>query len=225
MSFILDALKKAESERNRAAGPVLMNVRIAPPRRHLPAWAWVLGCVLLANLAVLAWLLSRTPQASIVAAAPAGPANATTAPVMAASSGALPAAPASGAAAQPAGTVYATPPPSLPAGSGTLPPATTITRDRSPPTTTITPGRSTPADLATLPSLQDVVAAGVDLPTLVMNMHVYDPTPRERYVLLNGLRLAEGEFTPDGIKVETITERGAVLDARGHRFLLSAGGG
>ena len=50
MSFILDALKKAESERNRASGPVLVDVRIAPPRRRLPAWAWAMGAVLLANL-------------------------------------------------------------------------------------------------------------------------------------------------------------------------------
>lgn len=57
-----------------------------------------------------------------------------------------------------------------------------------------------------------------------MNLHVYDPTPALRYVLLNGLRLTEGEFTPDGIKVETIVEGGVVLEARGQRFLLPAGG-
>jgi hypothetical protein len=41
---------------------------------------------------------------------------------------------------------------------------------------------------------------------------------------MNGLRLTEGEFTPDGIKVDTITETGVVLEARGHRFVLPAGG-
>jgi general secretion pathway protein B len=223
MSFILDALKKAESERNRAAGPVLMNVRIAPPKRQLPAWAWVLGCVLLANLAVLAWLLWRAPQAAITSpaatAAPANPASAASAPAAGYPSGALPAAPAADAGLPAAATVYATPPPSLPATPFPPPAATgaaplAATRPSAP-----------PADLATLPSLQDVVAAGVNLPALVMNMHVYDPTPAQRYVLLNGIRLTEGEFTADGIKVEAITERGAVLEARGHRFLLAAGGG
>jgi len=215
MSFILDALKKAESERNRAAGPVLMNVRIAPPRRRLPAWAWALGCVLLANLAVLAWLLLRAPQASIASTAPAAPVNAVSSPATAGSSGALPVAPATSFGGPPASAVYATPPPSLPPASVAPPPATNITAARP---------AAPPADLATLPSLQDVVAAGVNLPTLVMNMHVYDPAPAQRYVLLNGIRLTEGEFTADGIKVESITERGAVLDARGHRFLLTAGG-
>jgi general secretion pathway protein B len=215
MSFILDALKKAESERNRAAGPVLMNVRIAPPRRRLPAWAWILGCVLVANLAVLAWLLLRTPQASTAAAALAGPVTTAPAPAMAAPASS-PAAAAPVGAAPPASTVYATPPPTLPSTSVAAP-TTSITSARPAPP-------PPPADLATLPSLQEVVAAGVNLPALVMNMHVYDPAPTQRYVLLNGLRLAEGEFTPDGIKVESITERGAVLDARGHRFLLPAGG-
>ncbi len=196
MSFILDALKKAESERNRGAGPVLMSVRIAPPRRRLPAWAWALGCVLLANLAVLAWLLLRAPQAATAAAAPA------TSPV--------------------AAPVYATPPPTLPS-TRVAPPPTTIAAPIAAPIAAARP--AAPPDLATLPSLQDVVAAGVNLPTLVMNMHVYDPTPAQRYVLLNGMRLTEGDFTADGIKLEAITERGAVLDARGHRFLLAAGGG
>jgi general secretion pathway protein B len=223
MSFILDALKKAESERNRAAGPVLMNVRIVPPRRRLPAWAWVLGCVLLANLAVLAWLLLRTPQASTAAAAAAAaanPASAASTPAATYPSGTSSAAPAAGTGVPPAATVYATPAPTLPTTSFTPPPAATsaaniaTTRPAAPPT-----------DLATLPTLQDVVAAGVNLPALVMNMHVYDPTPAQRYVLLNGTRLIEGEFTADGIKVEAITERGAVLEALGHRFLLVAGGG
>jgi hypothetical protein len=57
MSFILDALKKAEAERNRRVAPVLMDARIAPPRRRLPIWVWVLGAAFVLNLAVLAWLL------------------------------------------------------------------------------------------------------------------------------------------------------------------------
>jgi len=78
-------------------------------------------------------------------------------------------------------------------------------------------------DVASLPTVQQLQAAGVALPPLLLNLHVYDPTPALRYVLLNGLRLAEGEFTPDGIKVERITERGVVLEASGRRFMLPAG--
>lgn len=76
---------------------------------------------------------------------------------------------------------------------------------------------------ANLPTLRDLQGRGISLPPLLLNLHVYDDTAAGRYVMLNGLRLAEGEFTPDGIKVETITEGGVVLEARGQRFLLPTG--
>jgi general secretion pathway protein B len=201
MSFILDALKKAESERGRAAGPVLVDVRIAPPRRRLPAWAWVLGVVLLANLAVLAWLMLRAPLAPAAAATAAevDPAAPIATPGATTSFTALPPSP------LPPPTLRPLEPPSLP-----MPSATTA--------------RQVPAaDLDNLPTLRELQGRGISLPPLLLNLHVYDPTPAQRYVLLNGLRLAEGEFTPDGIKVEAITERGVVLEARGRRFLLPAG--
>ena len=209
MSFILDALKKAESERSRASGPVLVDVRIAPPRRRLPAWAWALGAVLLANLAVLAWLVSRKPavEAQTAAAAPtlAAPAAvATPAPVAAPT-----------------------------AAPGTVPPAVSIELPPlSAPVTAMVPASAPaaapvlngpPADVDRLPSYREIQAGGVTLPQLTMNLHVYDPAPAQRYVVLNGLQLTEGEFTPDGIKVEVITERGVVLEARGRRFLLPLG--
>jgi general secretion pathway protein B len=219
MSFILDALKKAESERSRASGPVLVDVRIAPPRRRLPAWAWVLGAVLVANLALLSWLVLRTPPAVVAGQAAA--------PVPAAAQGAAtnggvqrvpspvpmpgPVAPAAPAAMQAA--PYVTPEPSLPL----VDPARSTTPTAPP---VVKPVPRSGGALLTAKQLQ---ATGVSLPPLLLNLHVYDPSPSLRYVLMNGLRLAEGEFTPDGIKVDTITEDGVVLEARGHRFVLPAG--
>jgi general secretion pathway protein B len=205
MSFILDALKKAESERNRNSGPVLMDVRIAAPRRRLPTWAWVLGGVLLANLAVLGWLLLRpapapTPEVAAIAQAPA---SAVPAPVP--------------APAPQAATPPVTAPVPAPAFTPVLPPLNG--GDILPPVNAA-PARS----IANLPTAQDLRAAGVGLPSLQLNLHVYDVIATRRYVLLNGVRLGEGEFTPDGVKVEQITPDGVVLDASGRRFLLSAGG-
>ncbi len=78
-------------------------------------------------------------------------------------------------------------------------------------------------DIASLPTLRDLQGRGIALPPLLLNLHVYDDAAALRYVMLNGLRLGEGEFTPDGIKVEAITEGGVVLEARGQRFLLPTG--
>ncbi|MDA8248122.1 MAG: general secretion pathway protein GspB [Rhodospirillales bacterium] len=61
MSFILDALKKSESARQRQAGPSLFEVKVAAPRRGLPVWAAGLGALLLIIIAVLGWMLWRRP--------------------------------------------------------------------------------------------------------------------------------------------------------------------
>jgi general secretion pathway protein B len=62
------------------------------------------------------------------------------------------------------------------------------------------------------------------LPALQLNLHVYDPVPANRYVLLNARRLREGDEVAAGVRVEAITPGGVVLDFRGRRFVLLAGG-
>ena len=61
MSFILDALKKSETDRQRQNGPALFEVRAAPPRDKLPVWAVGLGVLLAINLVIVAWVLLRRP--------------------------------------------------------------------------------------------------------------------------------------------------------------------
>lgn len=218
MSFILDALKKAESERSRNSGPVLMDVRIAPSRQRLPLWAWVLGCVLLANLAGVAWLLLRKPPAAPAAAAavvtapaaPAAPSPAPPAPAI------LPPAP----TLQPAvieQVAVQSPTAAVPLPTGLLPP---VVRPAPAP---IAPAVSSPR-IDNLPTMQDLVAQGVSLPALQLNLHVYDEVPANRYVLMNSRRLREGDEVADGIRVESIVPRGVILGGRGRRFVLLAGG-
>src|SRR5262252_5514780 len=59
MSFILDALKKSESDRQRQSGPALFEVRVAPPRTRLPLWAIAIALLLLVNLGIVMWMLMR----------------------------------------------------------------------------------------------------------------------------------------------------------------------
>ncbi len=73
MSFILDALKKSETDRQRQNGPALFEVRVAPPRNSLPLWAVGLAALLAINLVIVAWVLLRR------AGAPEPPANGTAA--------------------------------------------------------------------------------------------------------------------------------------------------
>jgi general secretion pathway protein B len=228
MSFILDALKKSEAERNRKSGPVLMDMRIASPRRHFPAWVWVIALVLLANLALLGYALLRTgtkdTPATPVAATPPAPAPAQD------TTGALPPptlpAPASAAANSPTSAPENAPTeiPAAPAAGGVIMQSNAV----------VSPGNSVPGgneatsartDYATgnLPSDDDLRASGVTLPELRLSLHVYDDVAANRFILLNSSRLREGQETPEGVMVERIDPVGVVLSWHGRRFRMHPG--
>jgi general secretion pathway protein B len=61
MSFILDALKKSETDRQRQNGPALFEVKVPPPRSGLPMWALAIVILLGINMVVVAWMLLRHP--------------------------------------------------------------------------------------------------------------------------------------------------------------------
>ncbi len=59
MSFILDALKKSETERQRADTPALYEMKAAPARRRVAVWLIVLAALLVINVVVLSVVLLR----------------------------------------------------------------------------------------------------------------------------------------------------------------------
>src|SRR3569833_2806035 len=59
MSFILDALKKSETDRQRQTGPALFEVKVAPPKAGFPVWAIAIVVLLVINMVIVAWLLLR----------------------------------------------------------------------------------------------------------------------------------------------------------------------
>ncbi|HET9049603.1 MAG TPA: general secretion pathway protein GspB [Chiayiivirga sp.] len=59
------------------------------------------------------------------------------------------------------------------------------------------------------------------LPPLRLSMHVYDPVPAARFVLIDGKRYREGNTIADGLTVEAIRPDGAALSYHGRRFLLA----
>src|SRR5580692_4148763 len=93
MSFILDALKTSENERQRADAPALYEMKMAPPRRGVAVWLVVLAALLVINIVVLSVVLLRgshgtasqadvAPAAAALVATPTpAPAQATPAPV------------------------------------------------------------------------------------------------------------------------------------------------
>jgi general secretion pathway protein B len=72
-----------------------------------------------------------------------------------------------------------------------------------------------------LPSRDEMLARGTQLPDLKLDLHVYDPDPAKRFVFLNMRKLREGEQLPDGTRVQEITQRGVRLAYQGTEFTLS----
>jgi general secretion pathway protein B len=240
MSFILDALKKSETERAQQSGPTLVDPRIVSPRRGIPAWVIVLSVVLLANLAVLAMMLVRSTHrdAAIPSATVALPATPilTPAPAEPQPTNVLPP-PTLPIATTPASTsstplpaAYVEPRPLITAPSPmtdteSLATGRVITPSSAAPEP-ITVVRSPPQpypDPSGLPTAEDLRVSGIGLPPLNMALHAFDPSPPNRYVLLNGQKLREGQSTGDGVEIEQITDAGAVLRWHQQRFLLTPG--
>lgn len=68
MSYILDALKKSEKERQRGAVPNLMTAQdvIVQERKKRPLWPYVLAGALIVNAGVLAWWLTGHSNKPVV---------------------------------------------------------------------------------------------------------------------------------------------------------------
>lgn len=212
MSFILDALKKSETERQQQAGAEFSTVPtgVSTPRRSL--WLWLLAALLAVNLAVLLGILLR-PAANAPAAAPsiepvpaAGPAAARESRV------------------EPGFTERVeTARRSLPgqritaeAASGTGPPAAAAEPSQA--------GSSTAAPTATaqrIPTIDELRLDGlIELPELRIDIHVYSDDPADRFVFINMNKQREASQLPTGPLVREIRPDGVVLEYRGRVFLL-----
>jgi general secretion pathway protein B len=213
MSFILDALKKSEAERQRQAGPALLEMRVAAPRRRWPAWTLVVGVLLVVNVLVLAWFAWRPSTA---------PAEGPRAPLGAPLNTATVATTIANTPAAPAVTTAAVAPgPELTAPTSAM--------DQQPaPVEGDNPADQEPA-VNSMPrvqpapegaSLQSYAELNGKLPELRLDLHVYALKPADRYAFINMHKVREGDITPEGVRVLQITAEGVVLDYRGTEFLL-----
>jgi len=222
MSFILDALRKSEIERQRQSGPGMAEFPIAREDRRLPIALISIGFLLALNLAVVLFFLLRDDAEPDVRVADAAPAPAATAAT--AAPGAPPPAPVSQA---PMNVPSALESQVLPPGE---PPAVyydapaTLPPDAPDPTLlpeSASPGGRVTYDRAAA-AMEDVsaVAGATGLPELTVDLHIFTDDPAKRAVFINGRRYIQGATIAEGPVVEQITREGALLTWRGRRFLL-----
>jgi general secretion pathway protein B len=224
MSFILDALKKSEIERQRQTVPGLMDVRTAQKRAGLPWWAVLLGVLLAVNVIVLLVVLWRN-NAPVPAAAPPSSAKRTEAPAAAPAIdhfSPLDAAP-----------VYA---PEIPVTPAAPTPTLTLTQPAvvaplAPPLRPAKTQRRTDPLLSdedaksdndeVLPSINELNLSGAQaLPEMHLDVHVYATKPSDRFVYINMRKYHEGASLQEGPTLERIRRDGVVLNFQGLRFIL-----
>ena len=214
MSFILDALKKSETDRQQRGTAEFANVPSSSGRREgPPAWLWVVGALLLVNLVVLVALMLRPevkavepiaqpatqpteqPAEQPVAEPPTRVANDFATQVEAARENAPPREEPVEAEAQ------VIPAPARPA------PSVTIAQE--------------PVNTASLPTIYQLQADGqLVLPELHVDIHVYSERAEDRFAFVNMVKVKEGSRLAEGPLVEEITPDGVVLNHNGTTFLL-----
>jgi len=201
MSFILDALKKSETDRQQKGSAEFAGVPTSTRRESAPRWLWVLGLLLAVNLAVLIGLLMRPDQAPAAAtdtARSAQPATETT----------------DAFAEQVATAKQNAPPREQPSPAAAETPGT-----ETPAATAVAP--SVPANTFALPTIHEVLANGmVSLPELHVDIHVYSEIPEDRFVFINMNKHKEGSRLAEGPLVREITPEGVILNQNGTSFLL-----
>ena len=221
MSFILDALKKSESDRQQESQPEPAYAPTGSRSSRPSRWVWIVGGLLLINVIVLLVFLSRptavTQSSPVVErtpepeATPADPlATQTFRDIVTDAKDNQP------AERPPAATrPQALLPDAIPAEIPGSQPAATVT----PPVRAIS---STPSTLNTsYPTFNDVrVDGSVTLPELHLDIHVYSDTPGERFVFVNMSKHKENSTLSEGPRVAEIVPEGVILEYSGVRFLL-----
>jgi general secretion pathway protein B len=245
MSFILDALKKSENERQRQVGPSLADVQVRQRRSNKPWWVVAVAALLVLNLGVLLVVLMRdgdakssAPPAQRESSAPAtSDAHAGTQVPLPASASRMPRGnPAPLASTDPgvhpladeAGSADANiatgADPQLSA-AGSVPDGPPMVRPIqapavAPATVPVQAAAQSAEDQEVLPTPMDLAASGTSLPEMHLDIHVYSAKPAERFVFVNMRKYTEGQALKEGPTLERITTDGAILNQHGLRFLL-----
>lgn len=246
MSYILDALKKSEQQRQRGAAPSLAAapaIDTGPRRsaalRYGLAGAAVLLLVVGITIGTLRPWDTETPASQPVAAK--SPAAAVPPPVQAPVAAATPAPasveitirtepPAPGPVPPaPAVVPAATEAPKAPAraavppGQATVPRPPAAEESRPPAPAGEKPAGARPSDVAperpVLPLAELPLPIQQELPRLSILYHIYSANPRDRLVGINDRALREGDAVEPGLVLEQITAEGMILNYKGYRFL------
>lgn len=222
MSYILDALRKSETERRQGRVPDLgqqVQMIHKPKKNSVPVLAWVVAIALVLNAVILTWVF--WPRTSVTAAQEPAAVSAETAASVPQVESPEPAPSPEKPDTTLANAVE------IPMPGVAEPTVEEATRERP---TVIVPTPREPRAVNPSTTVDSEAAAArtphlVELPLsfqkrvpdLIFNSHIYASEPSSRRVMINDNYLRPGESF-SGITVERITEEGVELSMDGRRF-------
>jgi len=206
MSFILDALKKSETDRQKQNAPGFADIPDATSPPRAPRWLWVLGGLLAINLVVLLGVMLRPElQPTTDATLPVEETPTTVQADRGASFSEM-----------------------VQEAKKKRPPEATDTTTG--PVTGVNSG--TNAQTASVPATPEKIAQSyatfnelrangtVMLPDLHLDIHVYSEHPADRFIFVNMNKYREKGILTEGPLVKEITPEGVILEHLGNGFLL-----
>ncbi len=218
MSYILEALKKAQAERQLGNAPTIH----APPptyaapdrarggnRRNLMIG---LGLGVLVAAAALLWVRHGGEQPVRLAAAPVTVPTPVSAPAPAPVPTAADVPPAAPVAAKPAPAKVAAPAP--PVRVAEAPVSATPAASAPAPVAAAQPAGED--NLRTLQQLPEAVRR--EIPQVSFGGYIYSPTPGESLLLVDKTLRREGEEVAPGLVLERLMPKAAVMNYRGTRY-------
>jgi general secretion pathway protein B len=229
MSYILEALKKAQAERARGAVPGVdaQPVPTMAPRAPASLWLWPTGALAaLALAAVLFWPASdrERPIASVEPTPPVAM-RAGESAVRPPAPASTPAAPTPAAPASPASTTAVAAAPAPAPAAAPEPPARparkmgdTASAANATPAPAPAPAPA-PERIALLQELPAQIQR--EIPPIAINGYLYASKPADRSVLINNRLRREGDQLADGLTLEKLLPSEMVLNYRGYRYRVS----
>jgi general secretion pathway protein B len=220
MSYILDALKKSEQQRQRGAAPITLATPTATLTPRSPAGyrTGLLALALIAAGIAIGWLRPwqsstsiPTPTPTIVVKPHISVPPPAPHPVVAATPV---------AAAQP---VQA--PPARVAERESSPPAEAVAAPSVKPAQPVEAITAKPVAAEAGEPLAKTMALGElpqavrqTLPAIAIALHAYARDPKDRVVMINNQMLRQGDLVAPGLRLEQITQEGVVLGYQGYRI-------
>lgn len=217
MSYILDALKKAEAERKLGAVPGLhAPATYAAGRGHrsrrMP-WLAAGLALLVAVLAALAWFRPWHAPQALPPEPPLPPLPAPMAPALKPVPALAPVVPlVQPPPAKPKAVARIAPSPAKPRSIASAPPPA------APPQAAQDAGRQDNEPL-TLRELPEQIQR--EIPALKIGGYIYSSNPAERSLLINNKLLREGDEVAPGLMLEKMLRGSVVLNYKGYRYRIA----